>query len=469
MKIRLSGLTKKWTVNVLLITFLFLVLINICIGWFSWNYYYDSVYQVMDTRLGLIADNFSSYVRASDDDFDRAAVSFAENYEDKEYYEVQIFSAESKMLVSTSGFLTDDTGFPDYEEAVSEESRLGVYKGRLLNGEHIMAVTIALGNNSRRAVRMVVSMEGAREQAARIVLAAATISLVFFLIICVTGMFFIRSIVVPMNKISGAAKEIAQGNFDIKIESNGKGEIGELCSAINDMATELGSTEKMKNNFISSVSHELRTPLTAIKGWSETVRMASDDSEIVSKGMDVISAESERLNTIVEDLLDFSRIQNGALTYDMELCDMTAPLSEVVTAFAETASHQGIRIIFEPRGIPIVTADATRLKQVFVNIIDNAIKNTAPGGKIRITCRKNDDRSEVIIQDTGKGISKEDLGRIKEKFFKSEANKTVRGSGIGLAIADEIVKAHNGELIITSIEKVGTTVRISLPYEKENQ
>lgn len=469
MKKYVSSLTKRWVLNVLLTIFIFLVALNVAVGWLSSNYYYNSVYQTMQTHLELISESFHSYVRASDEEFDRAALNFAETYENKDIFEVQIFSDESKMLVSTTGFTPGEQSFPDYEQAIAEDgTREGMFKGELSSGEKVMAVTVALGNTSRRAVRMITSMEGADEQVHRIILLVFSISMVLFLAIVFTGVFFLRSIVIPLKKISTATKEIAQGNFKTRIETDGKGEMGELCVAINEMATELGSAEELKNNFISTVSHELRTPLTAIRGWSETVKYATDDAEIVQKGMGVIASESERLNTIVEDLLDFSRIQNGALKYDMSPCDVNLPLSEVVTAFAEAVHHAELTMEYRPLPLPEVTADGIRLKQVFVNIIDNAIKNTEPGGRIIIYEELSDEYVDIFIRDTGKGIPKEDLDKIKIKFFKSSANETVRGSGIGLAIADEIIKAHNGLLTITSEEGVGTLVRISLPFEKEN-
>lgn len=464
MKRRISSLTKRWMINVVLSIVIFLIVLNILIGWLSTNYYYNSIYSMMDAHLSIITENFHSYVRVSDDEFDRAAQSFAEDYENKHLFEVQIFSDNAQMLVSTTGFTSGESSFPDYEEAISNGSnRKGTFKGRLSSGEKVMSVTVALGNTSHRAVRMITSMEGADEQVNRIILLSVTVSLVLFIMVMLTGMIFLKSIVVPLRKVSVATKQIARGNFDTRIETDGKGDMGELCLAINEMATELGSSEQMKNDFISTVSHELRTPLTAIRGWSETVKYATDDEEIVKKGMEVISKESERLNTIVEDLLDFSRIQNGALSYDMKRCDINIPLSEVITAFKEAIHKAGLTVDFNPLPLDEVVADGTRLKQVFVNIIDNCIKNTESGGKISIYEQRDNAFVSVIIRDNGKGIPKQDLDKIKIKFFKSEANKTVRGSGIGLAIADEIIKAHNGILAISSEEGVGTVVRISLP------
>ena len=241
-------------------------------------------------------------------------------------------------------------------------------------------------------------------------------------------------------------------------------EIGDLCDTINYMAGELGTTEKMKNDFISSVSHELRTPLTAIKGWGETL-MALDpvkDREMMEKGMDVIIGESERLSGIVEELLDFSRLQSGRLTMKMEKIDILAELGEAVFMFQERSKRENIELIYyEPELLPVVMGDRNRLKQVFVNILDNAFKYSDAGGRVRVEAEEGDGEIRVVISDTGCGISAEDLSKVKEKFYK--ANHTRRGSGIGLAVADEIIRMHGGSLELRSVESSGTDVIITLP------
>ena len=291
----------------------------------------------------------------------------------------------------------------------------------------------------------------------------AAIGIVFFFTVCLSGYFFIRSIITPIRKIGATAEQIALGDFDARIEvSNQKDEIGRLCDTINYMAGELASTEKMKNEFISSVSHELRTPLTAIKGWGETVLSSPDDPEITKKGLEVMIGEAERLSVIVEDLLDFSRLQNGQLSYNMEMCDVVAELSEAVLTLTDTAKKNGITIDFtEPDNLPPIMGDTNRLQQVFVNIIDNAIKYTPNGGTIVIDAKLEGGHILIMISDNGKGIPADDLEHVKQKFFKGK--NATRGSGIGLAVANEIIQQHKGLLDIASTEHKGTTVSITLP------
>ena len=244
-----------------------------------------------------------------------------------------------------------------------------------------------------------------------------------------------------------------------------KDEIGELCDSINNMAAEISTADRLKNDFISTVSHELRTPLTAIKGWGETILQVSDtDPALTQRGMNVIIDEATRLSGIVEELLDFSRIQNGALSLRIEKMDILAELDETVFAFKDRATREGVDLVYNAPDLPApMDGDADRIKQVFVNILDNALKYTKQGGKINVTADVADDKIKITISDTGCGISAEDLPHVKEKFYKT--NMTVHGSGIGLAVADEIVKLHKGTLDIDSVLGEGTTVTLGFDID----
>ncbi|MDD7338161.1 MAG: HAMP domain-containing sensor histidine kinase, partial [Ruminococcus sp.] len=230
-------------------------------------------------------------------------------------------------------------------------------------------------------------------------------------------------------------------------------------------AAEISTADRLKNDFISTVSHELRTPLTAIKGWGETILQVSDtDPALTQRGMNVIIDEATRLSGIVEELLDFSRIQNGALSLRIEKMDILAELDETVFAFKDRATREGVDLVYNAPDLPApMDGDADRIKQVFVNILDNALKYTKQGGKINVTADVADDKIKITISDTGCGISAEDLPHVKEKFYKT--NMTVHGSGIGLAVADEIVKLHKGTLDIDSVLGEGTTVTLGFDID----
>jgi signal transduction histidine kinase len=232
------------------------------------------------------------------------------------------------------------------------------------------------------------------------------------------------------------------------------------------MLNEVSATDKIKNDFISTVSHELRTPLTAIKGWGEMLReLGPDDIELTKRGTDIIISESERLSQLVEELLNFSRIQNGTLSLRLEKIDVLAELDETIFVFKERSKRDGIELTYSAPDLPApMMADPNRIKQVFVNILDNAFKYTEQGGMVSVEAFIDGDKLIIQVLDTGCGIAQEDLPNVKMKFYK--ANIQVRGSGIGLAVVDELIKMHNGTLDIQSKLGIGTTVTIVLPIEE---
>ena len=277
--------------------------------------------------------------------------------------------------------------------------------------------------------------------------------------------YFRNFIASQIDKVSKVARCIALGDFKTRILKTSKDELGELCDTINYMAQKLSESERMKNDFISSISHELRTPLTAIKGWAETIKIDENakDAKINKKGLKIIANESERLYNIVEDLLDFSKLQSARTVLNLEKIDVLAELSESVYILRKKAEDENKILLYtEPESLPAVLGDKKRLKQIFINIIDNAIKYTVPTkGVININAKEDKDFIKITISDNGSGISKEDLPKVKNKFYKG--NKQKPGSGIGLAIANELVLLHSGKLEIKSEENIGTIVYISLP------
>ena len=223
----------------------------------------------------------------------------------------------------------------------------------------------------------------------------------------------------------------------------------------------MAASEQLKNDFISSVSHELRTPLTAIQGWAETLR-EDPDPKTSERGVGIIIGETARLSGLVEELLDFSRLQGGRMRLHVSRLDTVAQLDAAVFLFTDRAQGEGKELIYEEcPSLPAVYGDADRLRQVLVNVLDNALKYTEAGGKITVSAAEAAGKVRITIRDTGCGIPAEHLPFVKKKFYK--ANQLVRGSGIGLAVADEIIALHGGALDVASVEGAGTTVTVTLP------
>ena len=190
------------------------------------------------------------------------------------------------------------------------------------------------------------------------------------------------------------------------------------------------------------------------------------DGKTLERGMGVIIGETERLSVMVEELLDFSRLQSGRMILQPMKLDIIAELSEAVLTFEQRAIREKKALNYaENDDIIAVTGDKNRLRQVFVNIIDNALKYSDEGGSVTISAiRAEDGFVDISVKDTGIGIPVDQLEKVKTKFFKG--NATRRGSGIGLAVADEIIRMHGGEILLDSIEGEGTTVTIRLPIDK---
>ena len=462
-----KGISRRWFLNTIGIVFVILVIFIVSLSFMVQT----SVYNGIELAITGRVDELLNWLSASSggymtSEFTAITRDYIENYfQDKDKMEIMALSRTGQILITSTGFEPDQQqAMPDYDMALQSEDSTGNWVGSLNTGEKVMAITRAVRDENGTlvgSIRYMVSLERADQQTFLVIIILVLAGAFIMLLLTFTGIYFIRSILVPVKQISASAKQIAQGDFDVRIEKGKDDELGQLCDAVNDMAGELGAAERMKNEFISSVSHELRTPLTAIKGWAETLRVGADPVT-AEKGMTVIIRESERLSGLVEELLDFSRLQSGRMRLSAARLDILAELDEAVYLFTDRARTEHKDLTYEENtSLSPVYGDRDRLRQVFVNIIDNALKYTESGGSITVSSREEDGFVQVTVSDTGCGIPAEHLPNVKKKFYK--ANQLVRGSGIGLAVADEIVRLHGGALDIQSQEDVGTTVTISLP------
>ena len=225
-------------------------------------------------------------------------------------------------------------------------------------------------------------------------------------------------------------------------------------------------TDKIKKDFISSISHELRTPLTSIKGWSETLMMEESVSqnEALGMGLGIISGEADRLKDMVEELLDFSRLESSRMKVVKRKINPKHVLEQVYRQLQPRAAH--ITLSCNKIGKDtMIMGDENRLRQVFINLLANAIKFTPAGGSVQIEAEGQDEQIIIRFIDTGLGISKEDLPNVTQKFYKG--NQTMAGSGLGLSIVDEILKLHDAKFYIDSKLGEGTTVTVIIPAVTE--
>lgn len=460
-----NGLTRRWFIQTTIIVIAFLMVICVIGAYIVHSYYYDSVDRKMLNYCNNAVDTYFENFSSDDATFEKGARSFIYDFKDKSAVEVWIIDKYGKVIISSSGFpVNSNSAVPELSNATPESASSVRWSGRFDSGEKVSTLTKPIFSPKGEkigAIRYIVSLAEVDAQINTWYVIIVLVFLLIVLVLLISGVVFINSIVKSIREVNDTARMIADGNYDARIDHYlYKDEVGELCDTINNMAEKIKVSDKIKNDFISTVSHELRTPLTAIKGWGETLlQIADTDPTLLQRGMGVIISESSRLNGIVEELLDFSRMQSGRMSLKIEKMDVLAELDESVFAFKDRAMREGKELVYTAPNLPApMDGDPDRIKQVFVNILDNALKYTKQGGKILTVAEINDDRITITVSDTGCGISEEDLPHVKEKFYKT--NMTVHGSGIGLAVVDEIIRMHNGTFDIDSVLDQGTTVTI---------
>lgn len=296
-------------------------------------------------------------------------------------------------------------------------------------------------------------------------LVAIVLGLSILLVVVLTNIAFIRSIVSPITEITAAAHRISEGSYGIQLTKKHDDEVGELTDAINNMSMRINQTETLKTEFISSVSHELRTPLTAITGWGETLLYDENLTIDSRRGIEIILGEARRLSKLVEELLEFTRMEDGRFTLNIKQVDLARELEETIFTYREHLRRDGIELAYTPYDgqLPPIPGDPERLRQVFYNILDNAAKHGRDGGKIIVNTALDNTQISVTIRDFGPGIPADELEHVKMKFYKGSSKQ--RGSGIGLAVCEEIVHYHNGQVEIENAEERGVIVTVRLPIQ----
>ncbi len=471
-----SGITRRWIRGSLLVTVLLLVVIEGMFLYSTTRSYYDGVQQSMYQRFSSISGQLKVY---GGDTAHRTAANrslalrrMVEQFSDKDKYEFMLLDGQGSVIASTSG--TSAAGIisaRDFEEAQTSADGYGTAVYTTSTGELVMSVCclVPYAAEEISAMRMVTSLSLVRQQLFNTVLLSLLEAGAALGFSVASGLYFVRSIVVPRGQGERGAADIARGGLGVRLPETDppRDEMDRLRGSINRMARGLAETEKMKNEFISSVSHELRTPLTSIRGWVETLETLDDPQDAnYRKGLDIIHSETGRLYNMVEELLDFSRLQNGGIHMECRPLDLVAELTDALLFCEPRIQQEGLELSYaEPEEMIPVYADPDRLRQVFINVLDNAIKYSAPGGRITVKLWAGEYKAFVEIIDQGRGIPPEDIGSVKSKFVKG--SNAVRGSGIGLALVDSIMTALDGTLDLRSTLGRGTVVTLGLPLYRQ--
>ena len=462
--VRRGVLRRRWLVNTLVTT---LAIVAIAVSAFSlaiYNYYLATILATLESKAQTAAGMFQNYTETT---YLYAARQFINQFEEKTTIEVQFLTPDGEVLMTS---LMDISGATpqgqDIVDAISTKT-IATWRGEdTSTRDYVMAASAPIVYNGSvvGVVRLVTSLRLLQAQMLKVVGVSVLVGMIIIVLMVVYASYFIRMILEPVTRVTETAKRIAAGSYGVQMEVRGDDEMGQLVDAINDMSLKIDQAEKTQSEFISSVSHELRTPLTAINGWAETLYNGEvRDAEDVKKGMGIIVSEARRLTNMVEELLEFSRIEAGRFNLSVEPIDIKAELEDAVYTYREFFRRKGLELNYIEceEEFPPISGDPERLRQVFCNLLDNADKHGGSGGKVDVSIHPEGDVVAIRVRDYGPGVPEEELPYVKYKFYKGSSK--ARGSGIGLAVCEEIVTCHGGTLEIENAMGGGCVVTLRLP------
>ena len=461
---------KRLVRSFLIIILITISIIDIFLLFAFSSYYYNNISKELIQRMEVSLEIYRrDYSDKSIEDL---------IYEDSDIFlsntnaEVQILDKDKNLLSDSIGRLASNP-IETSDVLAAERGEIKTWKGEeSQTGESIMSVAGPIKNNEGETIgylRFISSMEEVKAAIFKTIISLLIFTLFVALLTTTVSLLISKSIVRPILELTEVAKTMLKGNYEEKAKVFEDDEIGELAKTLNAMSDEIINKDRIKNDFISSISHELRTPLTSIKGWAVVLKDAKEDEkDLMEDGLNIIENEADRLAKMVEELLDFSRYISGRITLDKEIIDISQTCLDISKQMRPRAKSNNIELITDlPKESILINADENRIKQLLINLLDNAIKFTSDKGWVKFQMLKEDDKVQIMISDNGMGMTKEELAHVKEKFYKGKHSKS--HSGIGLSISDEITKFHQGSLEIFSEENIGTTVKVSLPIEVDKE
>ena len=469
-KPRMGSLRRRWLVNTVgVVCALGLVCVFAVTTAFS-AYYYSNLRSDMYRRAEETTQYFEAHLNRNYNEFYRSCITYAQTFQDRDHLELQFIDAQGKLVVSSCGHWAGASPTTsDIADAVSTRGIQPFVGIDPVTGERIIAVSNPVLYSDGEVIgvmRYVTSTRLMDIQILKIGAFSLCVLAVIMVIVLFSSNYYIRTILVPLNAIIKKAKRITSGSYGMQIQTKYDDEIGELAQTINEMSAQISQNEKIQRDFISSLSHELRTPLTAIAGWSETLLAGDTLDPETERGMKIISRETKRLTEMVVELLDFTRIQDGRMTLNMQEADIRGEFEDTVYMYSSRLNQDDIVLEYldNDDDIPEIMCDPERMRQVFLNILDNAAKHGGSGQRIEAAMSLEGEYVVVRIRDYGPGIPEDEIPLVKKKFYKGSSR--ARGTGIGLAVCDEIVDMHRGTLTLANAEGGGTIVTVTLPISQ---
>jgi len=463
---KVVGLRKRWLANTLSVICALGLVCALGVTSVFALYYYSNLESDLRFRAGTTTSLFSDYISLTDSEYYDSCMAYTQSFDAASDVQLQIIDIQGYIAASSAeNWVNLPPKTPEIPKAMNNRA-IEVYLGEdPITGSRIMAVSspLVFDDEVVGALRYVTHTKQVDRQIMFVALTCLAVLLVVVAAVTISNNYFIRTIMVPVAEITEKAQRIANGSYGVQIQTRYADEIGELAHTINELSAKISQNEKMQAEFISQLSHELRTPLTAINGWTETLLADENMDEDTRQGMKVISREAKRLTEMVIDLLDFTRMQDGRMTLTVEQADIRAEFEDTVFMYGSRLAQEGIDLQYldNDTDIPEISCDPKRLRQVFLNILDNAAKHGGAGKRIEAAISYEDEQVVISIRDFGPGIPEDEIPLVKKKFYKGSSS--ARGTGIGLAVCDEIVQMHNGTLTLENAEGGGTLVTVCLP------
>jgi len=364
------------------------------------------------------------------------------------------------VLVSNSDGQIDAFGDKMTPEEIQSFDNAPVGKDYCRSGTSVI-YRVALPNDYTAYIKKnVIQEELLFQQSAMLALGGIFItgSLIFLIIADV--------IVKPIKRLTSATNALAQGNYDVQVNYYGKDELAALSAGFNSMAKRLVKVEENRQKFISDISHEFQTPLTSIQGFAKILTAEQVNDEQRRRYANIILEQSQRLSTLSKNMMQLTVLEGDDLKLEKKKYSLIKQLERIVEMQQGFASDQQVDIETDfPKGDIQITADEDRMEQVFINLLNNALKYTLEDGVVTIRVKRNLKDVEIQFEDTGIGMSKEALSHIFDRFYRVDKSRSIKGNGLGLSIVKRIIDLHGYKLNVESQEEVGSVFKITIPLE----
>lgn len=451
----------------LFLTYLLLILFTITLmGSLFYFLTREHLLKSKEAYLGKSAEYFIKFITpiTEGDDLKSAVLYFTRQCWEQLDYQLTVIDKESTVVYDSRSMASYVAKGDKWEKALFGKETVWIEKQP--DGQKIFkCIPIIANNNIIGAARLSLSLSELDDIFS---IMRKYFFLTFFLSLFAAigaSLFFIRTLMKPIARIRDTAVRIAEGDLSSRVDYVSNDELGDLSKTINFMSSELKKLEEIRSEFLGNVSHELKTPLTIIKGFVITLMSDPDAPKEWIRSFELINRETDRLTRLVNELLELTRLRSGRVALQMSMVDLSELIMNVHSQLSPKAAENEIKLHFlNCEKLPKVKVDADRIKEVFINLIDNALKYISSGGEVTVSANVIFSGIEINVKDNGPGIPEEEIPFLFERFFRggSTRHKKVEGTGLGLAIVKEIIEAHKGAISVSSKVGEGTVFTVLL-------